>query len=204
MSRHSESPPIDLEPVGLILPVGSEPERIGAGFNSQVWRVGERVVKITKASLDDGSAENLRATMQYEHAVLEDFIGEHIPDTTYETVDSPDGSGAHVMTIQPFVKGTSLLDFWRSGDDLDSLDIFLERCQRIFDNTGLMPDIAVPRTGFNVIRSHNILVNVEGEPILVDSTFGKIQRSKVFGSTWARCVYGGTLVARKRLEHKSR
>lgn len=202
MLRRAEFPLIDLDAIGVACFGDENPELMNAGLNSRVWLLGREVVKTTRARMDRSSADELRATMQYEHAVLEDFIGEYIPDTTYTVADCTDDSGAHIVAVQPFVEGVSLHDYWQSADDFHSLRVFFEKCLKIYDKAGLMPDIAIPRTGFNVARSRNLLVDDAGEPVLVDPTFGKIQRSEKFGSLWTRCVYAGTILAQKRLQHK--
>lgn len=202
MLKSAEFPPIDLESTGLVHPNGNQPELITWGLNSRVWLLGRQVIKTSLTYMGHDKADEQRATMQYEHAVMEDFIGEHMPDTTYATVDRADGRGAHTVTVQPFVEGIRLLDCWQSMDDLRSLHRFFERCLKIYDKTGLMPDLSNIRVGFNVGRSRNVIVGDDGEPMLVDTTFGRIQRSERFGPWWTRHIYAGTLAAKQRLERK--
>ncbi len=196
-------PDIDLGATSLELTDGILAEPIGGGFNSQAWRIGSQVLKVTKGSVSHIDADLLRLTMLGEHLTLEESLGDYMPPTEYfVAVENSDEERAHVVTVQPFVEGKGLIDFISNPDSsVDNLQEFLERCRQVYHKNKLMPDIGNIETAFNVFRNSNVLVEGEDDqPVLVDTTFGKIQRSKALGPIWTRAIYTGSLVASARLK----
>lgn len=207
MRTHSEVlPAIDLSGTELEIIDAELAEPLARGFNSQAWRLGDQVVKVTRGSVDLIDADVLRLLMQGEHDVLEDVIGDHMPPTTYSVAEETDNEGkGRVVTVQPFMEGTALWDFLgQPQSPVEPLQKFLELCRQVYKKNKLMPDIGNIETAFNVFRNSNILISPEDDqPILVDTTFGKIQRSEFLGPIWTRAIYAGSLVAsaRLKLEH---
>lgn len=190
-------PDLDWETAGIAIPCDVEPEALARGFNSRAWRVGNQVVKVTRGSLD---ASVLLGAMQSEHDVLEQHLGDYMPPTEYRTAKTKDGKSSHVITTQPFIEGVQLPDFLADpSSPTGELRAFLRKCRRVYRETGLMPDIANIQQFWNVLRNSNILMDEAAGPVLVDTTFGKIQRSRTLGSIWNTAIYSGSVLASARL-----
>lgn len=194
-------PDIDLSATGIVLPPDEAPEILAAGFNSSAWRIGSQVVKVTKQPKAPGEAAYLLDIMRWEHELLERFIGRYMPGTEYFVAEQLDDSKAHVVTVQPFVEGVSLPAFLDKPESpVEPLQEFLIKSQETFRKARQMPDIACVEDRFNVLRNSNVLItDDEGHPELVDTTFGKTQRSRSLGPLWTRFIYVGSVVAHSKL-----
>jgi len=200
-------PSIDLSAAGVVIPEGSAPEVLAAGFNSSAWRIGGEVVKVTSQPQGPEEAIKLLDTMKDEHEVLARFIGEYMTETRYAMGWETGANQARVVAIQPFVEGASLPDFLGDPDNpTDQLQEFLAKSKEVFKAERLMPDIACIENGFNVFRNSNILIREgeEAKPELVDTTFGKTQRHKAAGPLWTRFIYSGAVIAHARLNRRER
>ena len=202
MSRHPNTfPDVDLDAAGLSFNPGEEPEYLGGGFNSSAWVAGDRVLKITSHGDDRIGASKLLEAMKREHGTIEPYLGENMADTSYSLVDERSGSATHVLVVQPFIEGESLREFFSRPDaDVDSFVTFLERAMAAYKDTGLMPDISCIEKAFWPLWDSNTIIRPGNEPVLVDTTSGKTQRSRMLGPTWNRFIYGGALMAHKWLE----
>lgn len=207
MIRSPEYP--DLSAVGIEMNGSEPPVPIeGGAFNSDVFRVGTEIVKISKNSMSNTKAEELVGIMMGEHAALEDIIGEHMPPTDFIVAET-EGRSAHAVTLQPFVEGISIKELLEAGHPTEALEDFLEKCKEVFRETGLMPDIAhIQHRWFSVFLNGNIKMqqlkedtdaDKEFTPILVDTTFGKLQRHKLTGDFWSKRIYWGAVRAQMKL-----
>lgn len=197
-------PDIDLSGTGVVLAADMEFEGLATGFNSSAWRVGSQVVKATRQPKNPGDATHLRDVMSREHELLERFVGEFMPETEYFVAEELEGSKAHVVTVQPFVEGVSLPVFLEDEHaPITPLREFLRKSQATFRQARRMPDIACMEDGFNVLRTSNIIITGdEGHPKLVDTAFGKTQRSKSLGPLWTWLIYTGSVFADSRLNDR--
>ncbi len=195
--RQGNFPDLNWNAVSIDIPEGVTPEPLARGFNSRPWKIGNQVVKVTSQT---DNPHDLLDSMLGEHNLLENHVGDHMPPTNYAVVERVDGKGAHVVTTQPFIEGVHLPDFLnKASNPVDELRDFLRKCRQVYKETGLMPDIANIQQGFNVLGNTNIIIGEDQRPILVDTTFGKIQRSKSLGPTWNTAIYCGALLASARL-----
>lgn len=204
-SQPEAFPAIDLSAAEIVIPNGT-PELLAAGFNSSAWKTGSQVLKVTKQGKDPVAAMHLLETMRREDDTLRGFIGDFMPETEYILALQTEGTQAHVVTVQPFVEGVGLPDFLGRPDaQTDPLQEFLAKSKEVFRNVKLMPDIACIEDGFDVFRSSNILIreDKEAKPELVDTTFGKTQRSASLGWLWTRLIYGKTVLAHRTLEKQA-
>lgn len=178
---------------------------LGEGFNSRVFQVGSHVVKISKACADSDAMFQHAAVLKREEEMVGEYLGDYLPPTMYMVAPSSERpEDAHVVTIQNFVRGADLADFLKNDQvDHGILVGFLENCLRMYDETGKIPDIANVQTGFSFYRNHNVIVSTApetaGQPFLVDTNFGKTQRSRALGSLWHRQIARGARRALRSL-----
>lgn len=200
-------PAVDLSPVGMEDLNGYKPELLHPGFNARAWKVGQEVVKLSKKPSAHENAEYLLCRMKLEHELLEEFLGGHMLDTTYGLVPlADDEDKVHVAAVQPFIVGESLADFLgRSNSNTEALQDFLDKCMGVYRARKLMPDIANIQQGFSVVRNSNVVIDVfseDSKPVLVDTNFGKIQRSKSLGPLWTRAIYDGARRTQRKLRKR--
>jgi hypothetical protein len=193
MPKHPDVFP-DIDVSSIELPDGIEPEFLAGGFNSSAWMVGNQVLKVTSRSQNERAATELRDAMQHEHDTLELYIGQNMVESEYRLTRELDGAGFRVLTVQPFVEGTTLKDFFAKPDaDAEPFMSFLELAREGYRQTGLMPDIGcIEKRFFWPLADSNTLIREEqgNQPILVDTTSGKTQRrSDVVGKLWNGLIY---------------
>ncbi|HVX47893.1 MAG TPA: hypothetical protein VHA05_00860 [Candidatus Saccharimonadales bacterium] len=203
MSRHPDTfPDVDLEAAGIVLTPDDQPEFLGGGFNSSAWRAGNQVLKITSHGSDQSDALKLLEAMKREHGTVEPYIGDYMADTAYALVNERSSGTSHVLVVQPFIEGSSLREFFSRPDaNVDPFVTFLEKSMAAYKGTRLMPDISCIEKGFWPLWDSNTIIRPgDDEPVLVDTTAGKTQRSRTLGPAWNRFIYSGALLAHKWLE----
>lgn len=173
---------VDVLPEDLELEPFESFVELGSGFNSRALRVGDMVFKVGKRATSWDEAQELAGTMESEHDLIAGYVGDSMPLTTFSVVESVSKSHRYrVVTEQDFVPGKTLREFLNQPDkNTRTLQRFLLLCMDMHDDTRMIPDLANVEGGFSVIRTGNLVVQGE-KPILVDTTFGKMQRSRVLG-----------------------
>lgn len=196
--------PVPLETFGLeeipgLDPSASEAVRLGRGFSSSVYRVDEQVIKIGHSFLDLARADTYRLTFFAEHSLIDDYLGDHIPPTEFHVARSAtDSKLGKVVTIQQYVDGyKNIADYVAANIDsgwhkpvAPIRDMLLQGLE-MFDDTRMVPDMANIQQGFSVFTNRNIIVDEDGDPHLVDTNFGHIQRSYRLGPLWHRMIRRG-------------
>lgn len=179
---------------------------LGAGSNSYAYKFGSSVVKVSRKQFTDEAAYHHAAILQGEQALLSQFVGDSLPETDYHIVPSAKETDEkqRVVSVQPFIGGIGLAEFLRQNDsDTDSFINFLKNSLAMYKSTGHIPDIGNIQTGFNVSRTRNVLIN-DNNVVLVDTNFGKIQRSKgAAGKMWRHGIATGARRSLKSLTSKS-
>jgi hypothetical protein len=183
---------------------------LARGLNSRVYRVGEdgdRVLKASRSAGPVGKMTILGSAMAEEYAMSSDYIDPTmISETSYNvarTLANPDR--ARIVIGQGFVDGPFLRTYIRlPGAKLDGVAILLEAAIDMYEEEKKIPDLAKAEHGFNVFRNKNVLVrDVDGQmgvPILVDTSYGTIQRSRLAGGKWASSIYKGVKRGLRTLE----
>lgn len=208
MAKTVDFPAVDLGAVGIETLNGHKPELLSQGFNARAWKLGGDVVKLSKSPTSPDSAESLLGKMLDEHGMLEEDLGEHMPETRYATVpvDGEEDS-VHIAAVQPFIVGETLTEFLgRHNSRTEALEEFLEKCVGVYRARRVMPDIGRVEQGFSVLRNSNVIIDAfsdNAHPVLVDTNFGKIQRSGALGPVWNWQIYRGALRAQKQLRKRS-
>lgn len=182
------------------------PELLGYGYNSSAWRIGIQVLKVTAQHGSLDTARSLLENMEAEYALLERFLGVYMPETRYSLGQDRRTHDLHVVTAQPFKKGTPLPEFLANPDnDTDPLQKFLAKSQDVYREERRMPDIACIENGFNVLVDSNILIREDEDdtPILVDTNFGKTQRSRSLGPLWNALIYTGAVFGQHSLDMRA-
>jgi len=171
--------------------------RLGRGFNSRAYQVDDTVLKVSRGMYSKNGAYRHLWTLEGEQALLSPYVGEYIPPTNYLVAPSEQAPDRHrVVAVQPYIGGLSMANFHASPKaDRSQLVDFLECCLRMYRKTGYAPDIANIQTGFDIFRNHNVVISdspaTDGKPHLVDTNFGRFQRSKTFGPLWHRQIANG-------------
>ncbi len=188
---------LDIVADSLALPTEAEVIALGGGLNSRVVRVGDQVLKASKPPAVPTAAHEHMQTLEREQQLLESYLGEHIPSTTYAVVASrKQPQLARVVTIQEHVEGVSLAEF-TANPSVDPTHVvgFFERCLMMYRETKQVADVANIETRFNIFKNGNLVVPTKGSsagiPSLVDTNFGRIQRSKALGPTWSYFIARG-------------
>ncbi len=195
-------PSIDLSAADVVIAAGSTPDLLDHGWNSSAWLLGGQVVKATSQGRSLADAKDLLDAMRREDSTLRKSIGTFMTEAAYSLAQQMDNADFHVVTVQPFVEGTPLQDFLAGPDaSVEQLREFLAKSRETFKAEKVMPDIACIEDGFNVARNSNILIREDEDdrPELVDTTFGKTQRSPQLGWLWNRLIYGAAGRADKKL-----
>jgi hypothetical protein len=198
------------------LPFGLDPELpaelLNSGFNSRAYRVGdlgEQVVKISRFSIADRRIDGLLDVMRSEGELTCEFVGsDSMPATRYgQARDQRRPRRTRAITHQGYVEGEHIKDYLsRDGVDVSSIVIFLEAALRMYEKTRKVPDLANIQQGFNVLVNSNVLMSPKEDgvviPILVDTNFGSIQRSRPLSRVWSRGIAGGVRRALDKLEQR--
>lgn len=185
---------IDVDFGAIGLEASANITRLGEGFNSQALLVGSEVVKISKRRMPQTQAQEHMTVLIHEHELIRRFVGDYMPDTRFETMPTRhDPEYARAVTIQPFVAGISFKDLVIADTDTQDIQQFLKRASEMYRETGQVPDLANIETFFNIFRNSNLVIQPEENcrPFLVDTNFGKLQRSKALGGLWSRAIARG-------------
>lgn len=163
---------------------------MGSGFSSNVYRVGEYVVKISKYSGTPKQAERYAAMLQAEHDFTREHLDAYVPPTRINTTPVnfyKNGTGTRVGIVQRYIEGLSLKEAL-ADDDLDrsGVEDFLEASLDMYRSTGVMPDIAHVEHAFRVSLTPNIIIERDSSwPVLIDTNRGRTQRKPGIGRVWS-------------------
>ena len=177
-------PGFEIEP-GALIPIAS-------GFNSDVFKHHDTIVKISKRSRSNLGAKESLAQCIDEYNVTARYLGDTAVNTAFHIAEYPTKTGRFiVVTMQPFIEGVALA---KAADTVneDALKAMYDSALNRYADTGVIPDLACIEKGlFDARRSPNVIVTPEGNPKLVDPNSGKLQKSRVFGPIWNLCISRG-------------
>ncbi len=177
-------------------------EPIGTGFNSKAFLAPDLglVIKLC-AGRDYDAANNLHGAMTNEHNLAEAFYPEHIPRTGFTVLRNEITGLDHVVAMQDYKKGIPVVESARQANaDTSALESLLLKGLLAYGATRKISDMACIEHGFfDPTKSPNIIIDGNGFPWLVDTTFGKIQRSKMLGRVWNHAIANGVSRAVKKL-----
>lgn len=197
---------LDVDPNAF---VGAErAEYLGGGLNSQVAAIDDHVIKVGRQLQEPAAAKQLADVLQAEHGAMADYVGENMPRTMYAVVASAARpSLARVVTVQERKTGMYIGDYINQpGDQVNAIPLldFLYRSLELRDRYQIIPDLAAVQGGFNLFRSTNVVISSHGPdahvPFLVDTNFGKVQRSDQLGRLWTRAIVWGVERGIRKLE----
>ena len=168
------------------------------GFNSFPFRIGNYVLKISKAAGPVQQMEENLDILRSEYKLILENMGElHIPNTTYLIAplkEKPERVKA--VIIQPYIEGSDIKTHFSENDsDNDALLLFFESALQMYTDTRRIPDVANLQEYFNPLVNSNVVVTKKTDgsvtPILTDTNFGKIQRSSTLGPLWSFAIAKG-------------
>lgn len=190
----------DCNLLGLSLEGNLEP--IGNGFNSRAFLAPDLglVIKLCDGK-DTESARALHNAMRDEHDLAEEFYAEHIPRTGFVMVRNEITGLDHVVAVQDYKKGMPVAEFLEHADaDTSALESLLIKGLLAYSATRKISDMACIEHGFfNPMKSPNTIIDDGGFAWLVDTTFGKIQRSRQLGLIWNTAIANGVSRAVKKI-----
>lgn len=159
--------------------------RIATGFNSDVFRHGNHVAKISKRARTSADAHRAMRTSFDEFDITARYLGDTVVDTVYYVAEHTVKRGRFVVVAgQPFIDGTPLEDAEEIVDET-ALKAVYESALDMYDDTGSIPDLACIEHGFfDARKTPNIIVTPDGTPKLIDPNTGKLQGSRLFGPLW--------------------
>ena len=109
-----------------------------------------------------------------------------------------------VSLVQPRVRGTLITQALSDGESRDSIARYFEKGLAMYRRTGQIPDLAcIEGRYFNPLIDPNtqVAMTVEGpQPVLVDTTFGRLQRKPFVGSFFHSQIAWGVRRALGRLD----
>jgi hypothetical protein len=168
-------------------------EVIGSGMNAEAFRVGGFVLKASSPFSSETVAIDRAAAMYGEQTRLQVYHGSDMPPTT--TWVAPDRRLAgrfRALSLQPFIPGKTLKEHVADPEaDNQAILSFLNQALRMHSETGEIADLANIEGAFRLIRTGNLVIQADSKPWLVDTNFGKIQRSKRLGPAWSRMIARG-------------
>lgn len=182
----------DCNLLGLSLEGNLEP--IGNGFNSRAFLAPDLglVIKLC-AGKDTNGARTLHSAMTAEHNLAEEFYAEHLPRTGFVVLRNEITGLDHVVAVQEYKKGLPVAEFVAQADaDTSVLESLLIKGLLAYSATRKISDMACIEHGFfNPMKSPNTIIDDSGFAWLVDTTFGKIQRSRQLGRIWNTAIANG-------------
>lgn len=156
---------------------------LAAGFNARAYRAGDFVLKVSRRSYLQYQALQQAQKMQAEYELLrKHHDSSHIAPTTIWVANRPETERNHVVIAQPFIAGATLAEFNQDpGADKAELASFLQDATDMYAAEGSIADLANIQTGFNPTRQDNLRIRPNSSPTLIDTTYGTLQRSELFG-----------------------
>lgn len=188
------------QPSSLLMEVqGERIPPLDGGFNSNVYRVGDHVLKLSRWSGTYSEADAFAFKLSEEHARTQHYLGEEfIPPTkiapTLTDQKYSESNKVRVGVVQPYIEGEPIREVIQNPDfDTHNLINLFASGLHMYREIGRIPDFAAIEHGFfNPLKSPNIVVAKGDRPFLVDTTEGRTQRSKALGKQWARLIARGT------------
>ncbi len=168
------------------------------GFNSSAIRIGEYVLKISKADGSVQQMEDTLDTMKSEYNLILKNMGElYIPNTTYSI--TPLKENPHrfkAVILQPYIEGSDIKTHLSEDcSDDDALLLFFEKALQMYAKTRKIPDVANLQEKFKPLHNSNVVVTKRADglaiPILTDTNFGKVQRTSILGPLWSFAIAKG-------------
>lgn len=178
-----------LDPLDVWAQTNPDQQEIGKGFNSTAYQVGDFVVKVSRRTYHQAEAYEVAQSMNQERQLLARYHdAAHLPPTTSWVANLGDGERNNIVTMQPFIAGRTLAEHIADPTSGNvEIEIFMINALTMFYKEDKIADLCNLEGGFNLMRTGNLVVTDEAKPVLVDDTFGKLQRSKLFG----RAINGG-------------
>jgi hypothetical protein len=171
-------------------------EVIGGGHNSDAFllETGD-VIKLTTTSGSHERMERILGIMRSEFDLLGRYYQGHLPETSYYNIPTVrDNNIYRTMTLQNYIEGPKIKDYIKQpGIDREILLSFYRKALTMRNNSGEIPDLACIEEWFKPHLNSNLLITGGEQPLpmLIDTNFGKMQRSRSFGWLWTSAITAG-------------
>lgn len=168
----------------------ADPELLGSGFSSRTFSAGDHVIKISRLPFKSADHAERRA---HAMTVEQNLIGQYVRIAPARFVISAAFDGRlHVVAVQEKVEGISIQEALRMGVGISALSEHFMCAQEMFREHEEVPDLACIERGFNPLSDGNTLLEIDTEtPVLVDTTYGRLQRSQIFSGFIHRKIHAG-------------
>lgn len=177
---------------------------IGSGLSSRVFGNSEHVVKVQGRRYDtQQSADKFADTLYGEQQLVAEHLGAiHVAIAEF-VVGKCSRDEYAICLIQPRVDGVVIDDALAAGIKPDCIEDYFTRALMMYTRCRRIPDLAcIEGHFFNPLADSNTQVVAEAglnRPVLVDTTYGRLQRSRYAGPIIHSQIAFGVKRALRRL-----
>lgn len=177
---------------------------VGGGRSSVAYATDEHVVKVLERSHSTQSSADKYADGLYgEQERIADYMGLSSIAMANVVVSGSLEGDHRIALVQRKITGVTMAEALASGQDPAVFMEYMSRGLKMYKDRRQMPDLAcVEGRFFNPLIDPNTQVEVvDGvvRPILVDTTFGRLQRRSMVGGLLHTGIAMGVIRALKRL-----
>jgi len=159
---------------------------IDSGFSSEVYAADDVVVKILGHEHPTARGAHQHADVLYgEQDRITGYMGPDNVATAQFVVGHAQNGEYRISLVQPRVSGILIANALADAESHESIAGYFEKGLSMYSRTHQIPDLAcIEGRYFNPLIDPNTQVLRTGEgfqPVLVDTTFGRLQRKAIIG-----------------------
>lgn len=172
------------------------------GFSSTVFFTHDHVVKVLRSTFQTSKSAHDYADILYgEQETIRHYLRPANIAVAHFVVGRAGGEDYRVSLVQDRVEGVSMQRTLVNGGG-EVLGDYLSDALRMYRITGQIPDLACLERRFDPMNDPNTkVITKEGklEPVLVDTTYGRLQRRRYAGRLISKGIAVGVKSALDKL-----